>query len=85
MEVEKLRADEPFTIGDVTIIPISKVTSYSRSWGKCVFFLGKKNPEAIIIVDPSGTKALSISGEEVPLERFNDVAGLGFDAVQNHK
>jgi hypothetical protein len=77
MEVEKLIADEPFTIGDVTLIPISKVTWYSRSWGKCVFFIYIKNPEAIIIITPSGTKALKISGEETSLDRFNDVEGLG--------
>jgi hypothetical protein len=85
MEVDKLTANGSITVGDVTITPISKITSNSRSYGNCVFFLCKKSPEVIIIVTPSGTKALSISGEEVSFENFKNVSGLGFGVVPNHK
>jgi len=70
MEVEELSVDEEITIGDMTLIPIVKVSIFTRSWAKNIFLSGSKKPEAIVILTPLETKVLKISGEEVPLEKF---------------
>ncbi len=66
-EKEEIVIETPVSIGDTTLIPVARV--FTRGWSqKGVSFLGYKSPVAVVVVSPAGKRALSPSGEEVPLE-----------------
>lgn len=69
-ESSKLMADPPLIRGDLTLIPISKVTSTAGVWEDGAIFHCSKTPEIVVIVAPWGKKALRMDGVEVPLEEI---------------
>jgi uncharacterized spore protein YtfJ len=66
-EKEEIVIETPVSIGDTTLIPVARV--FTKGWSrKGVSFLGYKSPVAVVVVSPAGKRALSPSGEEIPLE-----------------
>lgn len=63
-------ADPPLIRGEVTLIPLSKVTSTAGVWENGAVFHCSKTPEIIVIVAPWGSIALQMDGVEVPLEKI---------------
>ena len=70
MEKKEITTVNPVSVGGINIIPVSRVTLGSRRGKKYVTFSGTKQPDAIIVVTPSGKKAFRITGEELTLDRL---------------
>ena len=66
--MEKIAVDKPVSVAGITLIPVSKVLYWSARRGTA--FFGAKHPVAVVVVSPSGKKALKLTGEEVPLEEL---------------
>ncbi|MFC2042032.1 hypothetical protein ACFLTV_00880 [Chloroflexota bacterium] len=70
MEKKEVEIGSPITTGQVTLIPVVELSlNYWCSGGRFSCF-GTKQPASIVVVSPSGKRAFSISGEEVPLGQF---------------
>ena len=80
MEKEEVSAGEPITIGQVTLVPIIRTVSHCRRSGRGVVGFGTRDVLGVVVLSPEGAHAISVSGEEVPVERFTkqvpEVAGL---------
>ena len=70
MEKEEVEIGNPVTIGGVTLIPVVELSLTYRCSGGRFSCFGTKQPASIVVVSPSGKRAFSISGEEVPLDQF---------------
>jgi hypothetical protein len=70
MEKKEITTINPVSVGGINIIPVSRATVRSRRGKKYVAFSGTKQPDAIIIVTPSGKKAFRIDGEELTLDQL---------------
>lgn len=73
-KTEEITAEIPATIAGVTFIPIVKVTSRCWHRKKAVSFYGIKQPLGVIVISPLFKKGFDISGEEVGMEHFMQVA-----------
>jgi len=77
MKEKEIEIGSPVTVAGVTLIPVIKVSlNYWRRNGSLSFF-GVKQPIGMVVVSPSGKRALRITGEEVPLDQFiQEVPGI---------
>lgn len=72
-----LKADDPLKVGDITLIPVAEVRSFSNVRGERAAFAGRKRATAVVVLGPSGAVALNVEGEVVSLkELLNEVSGL---------
>ncbi len=77
MNRTEIKADDPLTVGDITLIPVVEVHSFSNVQGERAAFAAKKKATAVVALGPWGAMALSAEGEEVSLpELLNEVSGL---------
>ena len=70
MEKEKVSIGEHITIGELTLVPILRTAVVCLSGRRGITGFGTKEVTGIVVVSPTGNHAISISGEEVPLEEF---------------
>lgn len=77
MKEKEIEIGSPVTVAGVTLIPVIKVSlNYWRGNGSLSFF-GVKQPIGMVVVSPSGKRALRITGQEVPLDQFiQEVPGM---------
>ena len=77
MERKEVEIGNSVTVAGVTLIPVIKVSlNYWRRNGSLSFF-GVKQPIGMVVVSPSGKRALRITGQEVPLDQFiQEVPGM---------
>ena len=77
MKEKEIEIGNPVTVAGVTLIPVIKVSlNYWRRNGSLSFF-GVKQPIGMVVVSPSGKRALRITGQEVPLDQFiQEVPGI---------
>jgi uncharacterized spore protein YtfJ len=77
MKEKEIEIGSPVTVAGVTLIPVIKVSlNYWRRNGSLSFF-GVKQPIGMVVVSPSGKRALRITGQEVPLDQFiQEVPGM---------
>ena len=73
-----LQADDPLTVGEITLIPVAEVFSFSMVQGERAAFAARKMPKAVVALGPRGAVALSAEGEAVSVKELADeVPGLG--------
>jgi hypothetical protein len=73
----KLEADDPLKVGDLTLIPVAEVRSFSNVRGERAAFAGRKRATAVVALGPWGVVALNVEGEVVSLpELLDEVSGL---------
>jgi hypothetical protein len=73
----ELKADDPLKVGDITLIPVAEVHSFSNVRGERAAFAGRKRAKAVVVIGPWGAVALNVEGEELSLsELLNEVSGL---------
>lgn len=70
MEEKEVEISNPVTIGEVTLIPVVSASLNYWHGKRGLFFFGVKQPLNVLVVSPSGKKALGISGEEVSLDQL---------------
>ena len=72
-----LKADEPLKVGELSLIPVAEVHSFSMIRGEAATFAGTKRPKAVVAVGPGGAMALDVGGKGVTLdELLDEVSGL---------
>ena len=77
MSQPHLQADDPLLVGEMTLIPVAEVFSFSMVRGERASFAASKRPKAVVALGPWGVVALDVEGEEVSLEELADeVPGL---------
>lgn len=69
---ETLRAGTPFTVGPVTLLPIERVVLRSVRRDGRVWLVASKEPRAIVVRDPGGTRAFETGAGAVSLEELRD-------------
>ena len=70
MEKEELGAGTPIRIGEVTLVPILRTAVVCLSGRRGVTGFGTREVVGIVVISPTGNHAISISGEEVPLDDY---------------
>jgi len=63
-------AGEHIAVGQVTIVPIVRTSAHCRRGGRGLVGFGSKDVLGVVVLSTEGQYAISVSGEEVPLERF---------------
>jgi uncharacterized spore protein YtfJ len=70
MEKKETTIDSPVVVGEVTLVPIARLSlNYERSNGG-IFFFGMKQPLAVVVISVSGKRAFRITGEEVSVQEL---------------
>jgi len=64
----ELKAEESLKLGEVTLIPIFEVATFSAVQKGAASFVGSKTPVAIVVLRPSETEVLGMNGERISLE-----------------
>jgi hypothetical protein len=73
----ELIADDPLQIGDIILIPVAEVSSFSNVKGEMAAFAARKRAKAVVALGPQGAVALSLDGAEISLSELADkVSGL---------
>jgi hypothetical protein len=70
VEKEKISVGTRITIGELTLVPILRTSVVCLSSRRGIAGFGTKEVTGIVVVSPAGNRAVSISGEEVPVEEF---------------
>jgi len=66
----RLQADDPLSVGEMTLIPVAEIYSFSMVLGERAAFVARKRPKAVVALGPRGAVALSVEGEEISLEEL---------------
>ena len=68
--MKEIRVGRPVIIGEVTIVPLERVSVYhgSRKGGLSLYI--SKEPIGVVISSAQGKQAFNMSGERVPLETY---------------
>ena len=77
MEKKRVGIENPLSVGEVTIIPVAKVSlNYFHGKSGLSLFCFKQ-PVSIVVVSPLVKRAFRITGEEVPLDELaKEVPGI---------
>ena len=70
MEKEKIDAGAPIRIGEVTLVPILRTAVVCLNVRQGTTGFATKEVAGLVVVSPAGNRAISISGEEVPIEEY---------------
>lgn len=70
MEKEEVSTGTLVRIGEVTLVPILRTVVVCLSGRRGVTGFGTREVIGIVVVSPAGNRAISISGEEVPIEEY---------------
>jgi len=74
---EKIVLESPVRIGEITLITVARKSLRRWSPRRGISFLGFKRPMAVVVVSPSGKRALNLSGEETAIEPLiEEIPGL---------
>ena len=68
--MKSISAGQIITVGEVTLIPIVETSLKSRRFKRGFICLGVKKPVAVVVASPQKNYALSMTGEEVPVEHY---------------
>ena len=70
MEKEEIIAGSIIRIGEVTLVPVLRTAVVCLSGRRGVTGFGTREVIGVVTVSPTGKRAISISGEEVPVEEY---------------
>ncbi len=71
MEEEEVVIGDPVAMGGATLVPVARVSRhYRRGIGGSVWYMGIKQPLAVVVVTPSASRAFRTTGEEIPLDQL---------------
>ena len=70
MEKEEISTGTLIRIGEVTLIPILRTAVVCLSGRRGVTGFGTREVIGMVVVSPAGNRAISVSGEEVPIEKY---------------
>ena len=70
MEKEEISTGTLIRIGEVTLVPILRTAVVCLSGRRGVTGFGTREVIGMVVVSLEGNRAISISGEEVPIEKY---------------
>jgi hypothetical protein len=70
VEKEKISAGERITVGQVTLVPILRTAAHCRMGSRGIIGSGSREVLGVVVLSPQGHRAISVSGESVPIERY---------------
>jgi len=70
VEKEEISAGTYIRVGGITLVPILRTAVVCLSGRRGVTGFGTREVVGIVVVSPTGNHAISISGEEVPLDDY---------------
>lgn len=70
MEKEEISAGEHITVGQVTLLPILRTVAHCRKGSRGIIGSGSRDVLGVVLLSPEGPRAISVSGESVPVERY---------------
>ena len=70
MEKEEISAGERITVGQVTLLPIIRTVAHCRKGSRGIIGSGSREVLGVVVLSPEGQHAISVAGEEVPVERY---------------
>ncbi len=70
MEKEEISAGERIGIGEVTLLPIIRTVAHCRKGSRGMIGSGSRDVLGVVVLSPAGQRAISVSGEAVPVERY---------------
>ena len=70
MEKEEINIGTLIRIGEVTLVPILRTAVVCLSGRRGVTGFGTREVIGMVVISPAGNRAISISGEEVPVEEY---------------
>ena len=77
MEIEKVSAGQPITVGETRLFPIVRTFISCHNINRGIVCFGSKSPVGIVVISPKGKGAINVAGEEVPIDHYTEqVAGL---------
>ena len=83
MEKEKVSAEQRITVGEITLFPIVRTFSYCRKFDRCLASFGSKKLVGIVALSPKWKRAISVNGEEVPLDQYMEQVPELKEILQN--
>lgn len=78
MEKKKeVTIEAPVAVGEVTLIPVAKVSLKYEYSKRGISFFGVKQPIAVVVISVSARRAFRITGEEVSIDQLvQEITGL---------
>ena len=70
VEKQEVTAGQRITIGQVTVVPVVRTTVCGDNKGSGFTVFGAREVLGIMVASPDGVRAIDISGEEVPIEKY---------------
>lgn len=70
MEKEEISAGELITVGQVTLLPILRTVAHCRMGSRGIIGSGSRDVLGVVVLSPAGQRAISVSGESVPVEDY---------------
>jgi len=68
MEKKKVTVEGAFSLGALTLIPVSETTCAGEQIGRTFLLHAAKVPMAVVVISPTERKAFRITGEEISFE-----------------
>jgi len=72
VEKEEISAGTLIRVGEVTLVPILRTTVVCLSGRRGITGFGTREVIGMVVVSPEGNRAISVSGEEVPVEKYTE-------------
>ena len=70
MEIEEVKAGQPITVGELTLVPIERTSVSCVSVEGGAVFRGSKSLAGIVVASGRDRHAIDLTGEEVPIDRY---------------
>lgn len=70
MEKEEISTGTYIRIGEITLVPILRMVAVCLSGRRGVTGFGTREVIGMVVLSPVGNRAISIYGEEVPIEEY---------------
>jgi len=71
LKFEELKAGQPIRVGEITLVPIERTFVSCVGMEGGVVVRGWKTLAGIVVVSGKNRYAMDLTGEEVPMDRFN--------------
>jgi len=70
MEKKHISVQGPLPVNGLNLLPVIETSLNCRQGSSYLSFMGTKQPVAVVIISPSGKRAVRISGEEVSIDQL---------------
>ncbi len=70
MEKEKVIVEQRITVGEITLLPLTRIFMYYQDVKGSLVCAGSKNLIGIVAVSPKWKRAINVDGEEVPIGQY---------------